>query len=749
MSNVIQEYLVRLGFESNEPQFRRLQGMLDDAERSMSRHVPGILKWAVALPAGVAAAFGSVSVAVAGMMDKVAQADQGYRLMGLRMLMTTDSARKLDMITKALGADLPTIVWDRELHERAVQMSQDIDRMSKGLGPEFPQQMRNIRDMRFEFQRLGVGLEFLAMRFTFDLAKKLNLVGANNTLRQFVDSFEDRIGHYSERLAAGAKPILKLTWDLAKAGVETSRAIGTAFVNIVGAISGDKSIQGVALSFDSLGKAIGHVGGWIVDVAGKLPGFVTKVTASVTSFFQNLPQYIARVQQWFQELRGWIMDARDAVGTFADALSELSSGHLIKASELFKKAGSEFRGQGENVEAAKAGKPLPGSERGSSGSPSRSVETPDEYARRVAKNNERANRLFYNGRGVESGNPYARKLAGVLNWLTTPLDPKTLRPLPVESPAKSAQNNGVQEMIDAVADGHRGSAADVRKMIDAAADRYAVPRSLAHAVAKQESGYRQDAVSQKGAIGVMQLMPGTANDLGVNPKDPAQNIEGGVRLLADLLKRYNGDLARALAAYNAGPSRVDHTDPSKWPQETKQYVPNVLRLQQEYRPMPADTPAAIPAPAAAPSVPPSPTIYEQMKMLLPISYVQRTPAAPWLQPAYDDTALARSAARASRETGEGAVKNPLIPAAWIGNKTAMPEASHRDWSTVMAYMQRPIPTTPTVVNRNVQLTVDVGGIYVTKPGSDEYSIRRAVVDGVRDAMKDETQWDLAQLNPVW
>jgi len=110
------------------------------------------------------------------------------------------------------------------------------------------------------------------------------------------------------------------------------------------------------------------------------------------------------------------------------------------------------------------------------------------------------------------------------------------------------------------------------------AGRHGLDPFLLSAVARRESGYRQDAVSPKGAVGVMQLMPATARALGVDPFDMAANVEGGAAYLASLLRRYRGDAATALAAYNAGPGAVARYGPVPPFGETKAYVNSVLAL---------------------------------------------------------------------------------------------------------------------------------------------------------------------------
>lgn len=111
------------------------------------------------------------------------------------------------------------------------------------------------------------------------------------------------------------------------------------------------------------------------------------------------------------------------------------------------------------------------------------------------------------------------------------------------------------------------------------AAQYGIDESLVRAVIRMESGGKTDAVSHKGAMGLMQLMPGTAKMLGVDdPFDPVQNLEGGIKYLSQLSDKYNGDLTKTLAAYNAGPRRVDAYGGIPPFAETQKYVRSILAL---------------------------------------------------------------------------------------------------------------------------------------------------------------------------
>jgi soluble lytic murein transglycosylase-like protein len=114
------------------------------------------------------------------------------------------------------------------------------------------------------------------------------------------------------------------------------------------------------------------------------------------------------------------------------------------------------------------------------------------------------------------------------------------------------------------------------RIVREAAERHDLDPALVKAVISTESNWNPYAVSRKGAIGLMQLIPSTAERFGVgNPYDPAQNIEGGTAYLQELLDRYHGDLKKSLAAYNAGPGAVDARGGVPWYPETRRYVQKV------------------------------------------------------------------------------------------------------------------------------------------------------------------------------
>ena len=145
----------------------------------------------------------------------------------------------------------------------------------------------------------------------------------------------------------------------------------------------------------------------------------------------------------------------------------------------------------------------------------------------------------------------------------------------------SGRSSASAKTTGSLANDHPAARA-LQDSIESVATEHGVDPLLVKAVIKTESNFDPEAVSAKGALGLMQLMPATARELRVaNPLDPLEKVTGGTRYLRTLLDSYDGNVALSLAAYNAGPGRVKDAIPNI--PETRTYVARVLRHYASYR----------------------------------------------------------------------------------------------------------------------------------------------------------------------
>jgi soluble lytic murein transglycosylase-like protein len=156
----------------------------------------------------------------------------------------------------------------------------------------------------------------------------------------------------------------------------------------------------------------------------------------------------------------------------------------------------------------------------------------------------------------------------------TELPASVIQEFEADDPLPPVPQTAVPPKVDVIA--NAGQSKDPKNLVRGAALRSGLPPAFVESVARTESALNQHAVSPKGALGVMQLMPETARKLGADPTDVEQNIDAGTRLLRDLLVRYNGDVVKALAAYNAGEGAVDRYNGLPPYPETQNYVNKVI-----------------------------------------------------------------------------------------------------------------------------------------------------------------------------
>ena len=205
----------------------------------------------------------------------------------------------------------------------------------------------------------------------------------------------------------------------------------------------------------------------------------------------------------------------------------------------------------------------------------------------TSTSDESGRKIYINGDGPSTGSraeASMRSRSPLVYWSVTE---HRFKPVPTSGAVMRAARSAASEVntyLDGRAQSHQTlnrafTAQDIDAAIDQAAARHNVDPSLVRSVVKVESNFNPNAVSRKGAMGLMQLMPSTARSLNVsNPFDPQQNVDAGVRHLRRLLDSYGGDVRLSLAAYNAGSGAVARSAGVPHFRETQNYVRRITNL---------------------------------------------------------------------------------------------------------------------------------------------------------------------------
>jgi len=277
MSNVstIKQYLVSLGFDVNNHQLAQFSEGMKKAARVAEDAMGGITKGFVAGGATIAGVLTTIAGGTVALMNHVAQSDLDMQVFARRMFLSTDAARKMKTATDALGYSIEEIVWGPpELAERYRTLIADQNKMLSALGgADFEKQMRNLRDVRFEFTRLGVEMKYFTMLVVSDLSKALfgDENGLLGKLRQFSDWFMSNMPSIAQKISNLVAPALKDMghivgdlWNVMKS-VDWERLgnILAKSINLMLELT-DKLLAHPALARTLLGAGAGAVGGGVI-----------------------------------------------------------------------------------------------------------------------------------------------------------------------------------------------------------------------------------------------------------------------------------------------------------------------------------------------------------------------------------------------------------------------------------------------------------------------------------------------------
>jgi hypothetical protein len=201
--DTLKSYLIGLGFAVDIASYRKMNQLLDQ-QKKMILNSTGVMSNAY-VQAGktIAGILIGVGAATVTLMDKVAKADLGYDLFGMRMYMTADAAKKVKIAVDALGYSMEEIAWNPELKKRFDELIELQGGLQKKLGPDYKQTMREIRDIRFEFTKMRVEGEYMMQVFVSQLMKKLGISArdVHEALKKFNDWLVANMVPAMEKLA--------------------------------------------------------------------------------------------------------------------------------------------------------------------------------------------------------------------------------------------------------------------------------------------------------------------------------------------------------------------------------------------------------------------------------------------------------------------------------------------------------------------------------------------------------------------
>lgn len=260
-NNILDEYLVKLGFATDSVGYSRFANQLRDASSLVNNTYFSMGKKVLEFQAAATGMFAAIGLGAIGFADKVAMADQDYRLLALRMYTSLPVARELKIALDALGQPLENVMWDPELAARFHQLVKDQQTLTQQLGPDFEKQMLKIRDVRFEFTRFGVELQYLTFKIVEDLAHAFgtNIDGLLEKLRNLNSYILSHMPEIANWIATRLQPLLLDVKDIFWATAGAVKQLGVDFIQLVGIFSGDKSLENTTGSVEDLAKAVLHV----------------------------------------------------------------------------------------------------------------------------------------------------------------------------------------------------------------------------------------------------------------------------------------------------------------------------------------------------------------------------------------------------------------------------------------------------------------------------------------------------------
>jgi Transglycosylase SLT domain len=260
MANVqsLRSYLVSLGFSVNTAQAAQFNNAIQTAAQIVNTNTKNMMANLTKLGTVTVGMFEAVGVSVVALADKVATADQSYRLFGQRMYLDTQHAKQLKIALDALGEPLEAIAFDPELHRRYEDLAKLQTQLQGMLGPDFKQTMIELRNAQFELTRFRVEALYFRDVLIKDIFQALGGEKLAETLRTWNDYIIQNIPMWANVISTHIVPVLKDAWLIMQDLWRVAKDFAQLFTNLIGILSGDPALEGT-VSFEKFAAALERV----------------------------------------------------------------------------------------------------------------------------------------------------------------------------------------------------------------------------------------------------------------------------------------------------------------------------------------------------------------------------------------------------------------------------------------------------------------------------------------------------------
>ena len=565
------EYLVKLGFQVSDTEMQKMHDSFNKSAQEITKFTEGITKSFTAASVTITGIVGTLTTATIGLVDSVAQADLGYKEFAMRMHMTDAAAKTMKITLDAMHESIQNVWWMPEVGERFKELQQQAAQLEAGLGPDADISFKKMRDLRQEWTRMQIeatyGLQYIAVALIEKLGGPLDQ--AHNSFKDLNDYISTHMKEIADKIADGIAKVVNVFKMLFGHVEHTVETLETLWESLTKGEKEFAALGGIIAAF-FLSGPIGQVDMVIAGLIYALGDFydyvggkksnpeLAPVWDALISVMNSIKEFINNNMPLWNELwNDTVTIGKDIWNVFKKvfdlwldlANSLVTSGTLKKVGELLYAAWQTlvhmfdaFSNIFSLITESKAFKIFWEWFKTILDS---TVQMTLLLAKAVVGLID-ATMLALAGRTSEAGDRIKQVIDDVKK------DFEDMGKIKVSGqPETTIFGRGAPTLSGAGIGGTGASGYDAA--IRQASQMYNVPEDLIRKVIQAESSGNPNALSSAGAIGLMQLMPGTAAGLGVNPYDPVQNIMGGTKYLSQMLQGEGGNVYNALRAYNAGP----------------------------------------------------------------------------------------------------------------------------------------------------------------------------------------------------